>query len=335
VKLLLTTPSLDPRAGAGMAERTRQLAKHLSLAGAEVRVVAAEGGPIADELRSRGFLIHVTGSVRLRYDVPFIWPGTLMRHVEWADRIHILGYWSVLSIATAFSARARSKPYVLCPAGGFHALSEPSVVKHIFHRTVGRRMIDDAARLVSITELERQEIIARFDRPPDQVVTVPNGAEELDPADQPMPSGMPRGPYVLFIGRLARIKGPDLLLDGFGRIAGDFPEVSLVLAGPDFGLEAELRATAAKPPLGGRVVFTGFLDEGQRTAILRQAECLVVPSRSEAMSLVAGCAGRGYCSLRAGCGGGGRCGRGLRGDGRGYRTRNGATVVRSRAQGKG
>jgi glycosyltransferase involved in cell wall biosynthesis len=35
------------------------------------------------------------------------------------------------------------------------------------------------------------------------------------------------------------------------------------------------------------VVFTGFLDERQRTAVLRRAECLVVPSRSEAMSLVA------------------------------------------------
>lgn len=287
MRLLLTTSSLDPRRGAGTAERTRQLAKYLSLAGVEVGVVAVEGGPIADELRSRGIACHVTGFVRLRYVFPFILPVTLMRHVEWANRIHVLGYWNVLSIATAFCSRARNKPYVLCAAGGFSALTESAVVKPLFHRTVGRRMMDCAARLISITELERQEIIVRFDRRPDEVVTIPNGAEDLDPADHPGPSTLPQRPYALFIGRLARIKGPDLLLDAFGRIAKDFPAVSLVFAGPDCGLEAELRATAARLPIPGRVVFTGFVDEGQRTAVLRQAECLVVPSRSEAMSFVA------------------------------------------------
>jgi glycosyltransferase involved in cell wall biosynthesis len=40
-------------------------------------------------------------------------------------------------------------------------------------------------------------------------------------------------PYILFLGRLNTIKGPDLLLDAFASIASAFPNHHLVLAGPD------------------------------------------------------------------------------------------------------
>ncbi len=273
--------------GGGTAERTRKLAKYLALAGAEVRVVAIDGSAIQEEFRDCRIETYVTGSVRLRYVVPLVSPRTLARHVQWADCCHLLGHWNLLSVATARAARTHGKPYVLCPAGEFAGLIGGGAVKRVFHAVFGRSMVDGAARLIAITDAERQEMIARFARPPGEVVTIPNGAEEPDPAYMAKPSGLPEGAYALFLGRLTWIKGPDLLLDAFSRIAKEFPGLSLVVAGRDFGLEAALRAKAATAPLAGRVAFVGFLDERRRTAALRHAECLVLPSRSEAMSMVA------------------------------------------------
>jgi glycosyltransferase involved in cell wall biosynthesis len=94
-------------------------------------------------------------------------------------------------------------------------------------------------------------------------------------------------PFILFMGRMNRIKGPDLLLDAFLSAADRFRDIDLVFAGPDGGLADELRRRAAEHVAGGRVRFLGYLDGDEKSQAYHAAELLVVPSRSEAMSIVA------------------------------------------------
>ena len=285
MKVLLTTLTLDPKSGGGTTERTRQLAKYLRRTGAEVRVVSIGGGALIDELHAQGIATYSTGAVRLRFTFPLVWLPRLSREVAWADHIHILGYWNLLSVATAYCARRQGKPYVFSAAGEFEGPSHFGRVAKTFHEHIGLPMVRGAARIVSITDLERSQILARLGLPPEDVVTIENGVEEAFAA-APV-EGLPAAPYLLFLGRLAKVKGPDILIEAFGRIASAYPDLQLVVAGPDHGLGRELLAAAERAPLAGRVVFTGYLDEAQRTTALRGAEGLVVPSRSEAMSLVA------------------------------------------------
>ena len=282
--ILLATISLHAQRGGGTAERTRQLALHLAALGARCEVVTMEDGGYADALRAAGIAVHVTGYVRIRFPLPFVNPLSLYRLVGRADRVHVLGYWHLLSVTTAWMARALGRPYVLSAAGEFAALSSPRRIKRAFHRLVGIGLIRHAAALVAITPLERRQIEAAFAGVAPPVVVIPNGVS-MPVVHTATTNGARR--TLAFVGRLAPIKGPDLLLEAFAAIAGSHPDIDLVLAGPDFGLGPSLAARVAELGLGARVVLGPYVDEPARTALFERALLACVPSRSEAMSLVA------------------------------------------------
>ncbi|MGD0390421.1 MAG: glycosyltransferase [Tepidisphaeraceae bacterium] len=286
MKVLLTTISLDPERGGGTAERTRCIAHHLHAQKIDCHVLTMEGGRYAEALWAQSIPVTVTGHLRVRYHIPLLNFRTLRRLIGWADIVHVLGYWNVLSAATCHIARASGKPFVLSAAGEFAGLEHPRWDQRIFHATLGHGMIRDASLLIAITSLEREQIIRQLNVNPNKVVVVPNGVDPIDlqiDGDEFLPSGR----FILFLGRLAHIKGPDILLDAFASISQQFPDISLVIAGPDFGMRPELAARVSDRGLAGRVVFTGFLDDRARWTAYRKAALLAVPSRSEAMSLVA------------------------------------------------
>lgn len=285
MNILLTTVSLDARRGGGTAERTRHLALTLHSQGHAVTVAAIDGGDMVSQLGAAGVAVYVTGFTKLRFSVPHFNVWRLWAMVKHADVIHLLGYWNLLSVATAFFARRAGKPYALSPAGEFVGLERPRPIASLFHALLGRTMIRGAAFMVAITPLEKSQFIDNHGVDPQRTLVLTNGVN-ADPLSRE-PEGLPERPFVLFLGRLAEVKGPDLLLEAFERIAAQDSRYDLVVAGPDFGLESKLRARALDPALVGRVHFIGFLDEAQRNGAYRRASLLCVPSRSEAMSLVA------------------------------------------------
>jgi glycosyltransferase involved in cell wall biosynthesis len=56
----------------------------------------------------------------------------------------------------------------------------------------------------------------------------------LDPLDAP--AAQSTKPHLLFIGRFDRIKGADILIDAFARVAAAHPDARLTFVGPDVGL---------------------------------------------------------------------------------------------------
>lgn len=90
--------------------------------------------------------------------------------------------------------------------------------------------------------------------------------------------------YVLFVGRLHRVKGVDILLDAWRQICTDLPGVRLWLVGE--GPEREsLRALAEQTGISSRVEFAGAMPQEELPALYRDAEAVVLPSRSEGMPL--------------------------------------------------
>jgi len=77
-------------------------------------------------------------------------------------------------------------------------------------------------------------------------------------------------PVALFLGRLAPIKGPGLLLSAAARV----PELTLLVSGPG---ESRHLAAAAKR-LGARLHLTGPADVELRELLFAAADLLVVPS---------------------------------------------------------
>ena len=92
---------------------------------------------------------------------------------------------------------------------------------------------------------------------------------------------------MLFIGRLNEIKGPDLLLEAFAGMNDELSDHHLVFAGPDEGMLRGLREKARRAGLEDRIHFIGHLGGEEKSRALHAAELLAVPSRQEAMSIVA------------------------------------------------
>jgi glycosyltransferase involved in cell wall biosynthesis len=286
MRILLSTLSLDAERGGGTAQRTRFLARHLTGAGASCQVVSMENGDLAAGLRNEGIPVYATGALRIPYHVPLLNMRALDRLVRDADVLHLLGYWNLLSVALAWLARRRGKPYVLSAAGEFAALHSGSHVKRAFHALFGSRMIAGASAIITITARERAQVIEWLGLPQQSVIVLPNGVEPVA-SDLTHDRRIPEAPFVLFMGRLAPIKGPDLLIEAFAAIAQRHKDVALVVAGPDGGLLDDLQKRRATLGLEKRVVFTGYLDEAARRDAYQRTLLLVVPSRDEAMSLVA------------------------------------------------
>ena len=93
-------------------------------------------------------------------------------------------------------------------------------------------------------------------------------------------------PYILFLGRLNAIKGPDLLIDAYANITAQCPGVDLVFAGPDDGMRAQLISKAHCLRLDSQVHFVGSVYANIKAKLLRSAMLLAIPSRQEAMSIV-------------------------------------------------
>jgi glycogen synthase len=127
---------------------------------------------------------------------------------------------------------------------------------------------------------------------------VPSFVVPLGIADRLLEPASPRSPaapvQVLFVGRLERRKGVDVLLEAARELLRGYPEVSFVLAGKDTPNTEQDRgyrelfqeATAGDPDVAGRVRFTGAVTEDELWRLYRECDIFCAPSRFESFGLV-------------------------------------------------
>lgn len=103
------------------------------------------------------------------------------------------------------------------------------------------------------------------------------------PPGPPIPLRQEGEVRLLFVGRLAPVKGLRVLLAAMAHLAAELPQLRLVLVGdgPD---RAGLEAAAA--PLGERVVFTGYLSQEEVARAMQGCDICVLPSFAEGVPVV-------------------------------------------------
>jgi glycosyltransferase involved in cell wall biosynthesis len=226
-----------------------------------------------------------------RYQLPVPLWHRIVEQVRQADVIHFMGYWSLLAVLVSLAAKRCGVPCIVSAAGAPPIYGRSKFRKLIFNWMIGRNFVGKAAGWIAITKSERTDF-GKYGVPIERVAVIPNGIVEADyvcsDEDQACLKGrLPSGQFILFMGRLNPIKGPDLLLEAFIRVQHDFPSVSLVFAGPDEGMRTHLEIRAKECGILEKVFFLGFVGGIEKVAAYRAATMLVVPSRMEAMSIVA------------------------------------------------
>ena len=214
------------------------------------------------------------------------------------DVVHIHQLWRIVPTAAARACRRLGIPYLIAPHTSLSpwALGQKRLKKTLARWLVWNRILHGAAGFHALNELEMQEIIQCNGPHGPPVFVVPNGvslAEFPGVPAQAVPEALAsllvmstgRQPFILFLARLHIMKGPDLLLNAFASLAGEYPGLQLVYAGPDFGMRGALQRRAADLRLTNRVHFIGMVGGAERLWLLGHALCLSQPSRDEGFSL--------------------------------------------------
>jgi len=208
----------------------------------------------------------------------------------------------------------RARPTVLhthCSKAGIlgrfagRLLRTPAIVHtphgHIFHGYFGRTalwlftLLERIAahccdRIVSLTDLETEEYLARGIGRREQYVTIPSGVPLRRFMEAPPEArsrlraelGLDENAVVfLSVGRLEPVKGFDILIEAWRLL--DIPRPHLVIVG-DGSLRQSLQKQAAEAGIGRDVHFLGFRQDVPDW--MHMADAFVLASRNEGMGRV-------------------------------------------------
>ena len=161
----------------------------------------------------------------------------------------------------------------------------------MYNWIIGRKIIRKAAGHIAITADEISQF-QTYGVEREKITIIPNGVNPDDFEDNNVKEfrvkyGLGETPFILFMGRLNPAKGPDLILTAFCNVNEQLASYHLVFAGPDEDMLSCLQRTVSRHQLENRVHFLGYLEGPDKSRAYAAAEFLVIPSRREAMSIVA------------------------------------------------
>jgi glycosyltransferase involved in cell wall biosynthesis len=136
-----------------------------------------------------------------------------------------------------------------------------------------------AAKVFTVSEWTKADLVRRYQIDPERVVVTPNG---VDPRFRPEGETPDLEPYVLFVGALRARKDPVTALEAMARLPSD---LHLMMVGPPKGEERHVEATVERLGLGTRVHVLGHVSQRALAALYRGAQCLMLPSRYEGFAL--------------------------------------------------
>ena len=139
----------------------------------------------------------------------------------------------------------------------------------VIFRTLVPRAARKAARVVTVSERSKRDLVETYGLPAEKIVVTPLG---VDPAFTPGANG--RESFLLYVGAIEPRKQPLVAADA-ARAVGR----TLVVVGPtkDSALAAELRRRGAD--------IRGYVPKDELVRLYRHAACLVLPSKYEGFAL--------------------------------------------------
>ncbi|MGQ0732796.1 MAG: glycosyltransferase [Acidobacteriota bacterium] len=232
-------------------------------------------------------------SNRLAYHLQFFTPRGMNRYLEAHagdfDIAHLHGCHHLPGAFASRHLRRAGVPYVQTTHGTAPYIERRRVAKRVFDLTVGRGVLQGAARVIAVSDSERDQLL-EFGVPADAIRVIPNPIE-LHHFGRTVPNefrrrvGLDRQtPLVMYLGKFTPRKRLDVLVKAFAAL--DRPDARLVIAGNDMGYANTLQAHLAEFGVADRTLLPGLLVGHDRLAALADADVVAYPSEQEVFGLV-------------------------------------------------
>jgi len=296
----------------GMNVYVRELSRELGRMGVEVDVFTRSQNPAIPRVVAMGDgarVVHLAAGPEapmprervhdhLDEFVDGVEAWRITRGVEY-DLIHA-HYW--LSGVVGLTLRARwSIPMLQM----FHTLGDlknrvarrAADLEPVLRLEEEARIVASAERVVAASVVERAHLTRHYGAAAERIAVIPCGVDtELfapgAAGDARAALGLPAGPLVLYVGRLAPIKGLETLLDAVALLARRGRPLRLVIVGgeadePPDGHEADLRRRITALGIGDSVRFVGAQPQELLRTHYVAADVTVLPSHYESFGMVA------------------------------------------------
>jgi glycosyltransferase involved in cell wall biosynthesis len=211
----------------------------------------------------------------------------LLSEVRSFDVLHIHSLYLFHSTVASAVARHHQIPYVVRPHGTLHPAqrSVRQIRKAVFHRLIEDRNLAGAGAVHYTSAIEQGYAETAGVTAPGWVIPLAVAAHGRSATTSN--AFFERFPLlqdrllIVFLGRLASKKRPDLVVEAFARVKASVPTAHLVIAGPDDGLLTRLRAQVQAYGLDHAVTFPGLVRDSVKSDLLAAAKAFVLPSNWE------------------------------------------------------
>jgi glycosyltransferase involved in cell wall biosynthesis len=300
MKVLFLTHSFPRRTGDAPGSFVLRLATALrDSEGIDTRVVAPGAPGLVDHEQLDNVAVERFRYAPRKYET-LAYTGNMATQVQasWSARVTMLGFlgaefrsavrarrdfepdlvhahwWFPNGLVGTWLSRMARKPLVTTLHGTDVRLAR-SVA---FSRPAFRHVITHSAAVTAVSRWLANEAQSVVSSPAPIVAPMPVATELFSPGDERHANRL------LFVGRLNKQKGIELLLHALSRVPGDALHLDVVGDGDD---RDTLQALAGALGIGDRVRWHGALPQPQLVDFYRRATALVVPSVDEGLGLVA------------------------------------------------
>lgn len=297
MKLLRIIPSIDPRGG-GPMEAARHIDAMLAQLGHQVEVVCLDV-PDQPYLASYPASVHALGPARFSYQYSSKLVTWLRANYHRFDAAIVNGLWQYHSFAAWRVLATVDMPYFVFT----HGMLDPwfkrtyplkHLKKWLYWPWAEYRVLRDAKAVIFTSEEER--LLARQSfwlyRCVEAVTAYGTSAPPSD-TERLKEQFLGQHPETrgkrlfLFLSRIHKKKGCDLLIAAFAKIAHVDPDLHLIMAGPDqTGWAVHLKAQAAQLGITDRITWTGMLRDDFKWGAYHAAEVFCLPSHQENFGIV-------------------------------------------------
>jgi glycosyltransferase involved in cell wall biosynthesis len=213
--------------------------------------------------------------------------SAVKNNIKKYDIVHLNDFRTLQNLLVHHYACKYDIPYVLQARGSLVNIITKQRLKQLFDVIGGYKLLRDAARLIAVAPLEVQNY-KNMGVSEDKIDIVPNGVDLAQFENRSKRGSFKikhgltdKNQVVLFLGRLHKSKGVDLLISAFAGLTKEFNNARLVIAGPDDGCLPALKRLTKELGLDGRVLFVGGLYGDDKLAAYVDADVYALTSSTE------------------------------------------------------
>ena len=294
MKILIITPAFTPSEFGGVKMQSYYLAKSLVKKGHDITVYTSNACNISKNLDWTGMRIvdginveYFKNYATNQYCFQFFFPGiisSLKKNLKKYDIVHIHEVRTLQSLILYYFCRKYDVPYIISPHGSLPQMNSKIFFKKVYDYLIGYKILKCASKIIAITRTEK-EYLMKIGIKKENITLIPNGIDFNDYLELPV-KGLFRNEYninneddlILFLGRIHKIKGLDLLVTAFAELLKERTNIKLVIAGNDHGYLHKIKVLIKKLNIEDNIIFTDFIWGEKKLSAYIDADVYVLPS---------------------------------------------------------